>query len=59
MTADKIEFVIQALHAAGLELSNYLALFPLESVAEARELYARYYMPVEQQQRLLQQQSGQ
>jgi hypothetical protein len=59
MTPDKIEFVIQALHAAGLQLSSYLALFPPESVAEARELYARYYMPVEQQQRLLQQQSGQ
>eukprot|EP00611_Tribonema_gayanum_P029485 TRINITY_DN78_c2_g1_i2.p1 TRINITY_DN78_c2_g1~~TRINITY_DN78_c2_g1_i2.p1 ORF type:complete len:266 (-),score=93.87 TRINITY_DN78_c2_g1_i2:492-1226(-) len=49
MTPEKLKFMAQALQAAVRELDAYLLYFGEEDRREARDLYRRYYMPVEQQ----------
>lgn len=49
MTPEKLDFTIQALHAAVLKLDQYLRFFGSDSIQEAEELYRRYYLPVELQ----------
>mmetsp|Transcript_15378 Transcript_15378/g.22843 ORF Transcript_15378/g.22843 Transcript_15378/m.22843 type:complete len:226 (+) Transcript_15378:39-716(+) len=49
MNDEKLEFIINALDAAVGKMDGYISLFPKESVDEAKELYLKYYLPVEVQ----------